>query len=105
MLRYVVDEILSKSFDYFLKDKSSISSRSNNETSTIGQVQSNTNSNRNEKKSTRKANTPPPLRGLFSRSSRSRKASPKLLPVKVNQMRTHFTTSSIGLENLEKVWI
>ena len=77
MLRYVVDEILSKSFDYFLKDKSGISSRSN-ETTTIGQAQSNTNSNRSEK-TIRKANSPP-LRGLFSRSSRRRKASPKLLP-------------------------
>ena len=80
MLRYVVDEILSKSFDYFLKDKSGISSRSNETTTTtIGQAQSNTNSNRNEK-NIRKANSPAPLRGLFSRSSRSRKASPKLLP-------------------------
>lgn len=63
MLRYVVDEILSKSFDYFLKDKR------NERTTTTTKKQSKLNRNENSKGSKIF------LRGVFNRSTSATKLS------------------------------
>ena len=66
MLRYVVDEILSKSFDYFLKDK-----RNERTTTTTTTTKKQSKLNRNENSKSSKIF----LRGVFNRSTSVAKLS------------------------------